>query len=128
MTMKIGSFLEGEKGALEGHVYGLGIGTLAVRFEPQVSKDGKDYFRLIADPQHGAYEIGAAFPKEKGGICYLSVNLESPVLASPIHAALFADKDRSIHNLVWSRIDRDMPKEEPPTLRRRRQERLQAYA
>lgn len=102
--MKIGVFALDKKGIMQGKIFGLGLVTTPVIFEPQTSRDGKDYSRLIADPAKEAYEIGVAFPKEKDGMVYHSVIIESPVLPTPINAALFPDKDNeSKFNLVWNR-------------------------
>lgn len=102
--MKIGTFAVDNQGVLQGRIYGLGLGAVHVVFDPQTSKDNKEYFRLIADPAKEAYEIGVAFPKEKGEMVYHSVSIESPVLAAPINAALFPDKDHEgSYNLVWNR-------------------------
>ena len=106
-SIKIGSFTADKKGVMHGRVYGLGIGSTPVMFEPQTSKDGKQYFRLIADPAKEAYEIGAAFPKDKDGMAYHSVSIESPVLPAPINAALFLDKESGAYNLVWNRQEED---------------------
>lgn len=102
-TMKIGAFEADRKGVLHGRIFGLGLGVTPVLFEPQTSKDGKSYFRLIADPVNEAYEIGTAFPKEKNGTVYHSVSIESPALPAPINAALFQDKESGDFNLVWNR-------------------------
>src|SRR5277367_4060366 len=102
-TIKIGTFSADKKGVMHGRIFGLGLGVTPVIFEPQTSKDGKSYFRLIADPAKDAYEIGAAFPRDKDGMSYHSVSIDSPVLAAPINAALFQDKESGALNLVWSR-------------------------
>ncbi|MGE3622309.1 MAG: DUF736 family protein [Bdellovibrionales bacterium] len=102
-SVKIGSFAVDKQGVMHGKIYGLGLSITPVMFEPQTSKDGKRYFRLIAEPAKSAYEIGAAFPREKDGMVYHSVSIDSPVLSSPINAALFADKESGGLNLVWSR-------------------------
>ena len=104
-TIKIGTFAADKKGVMHGKIYGLGLGVTPVMFEPQTSKDGKSYFRLIADPAKEAYEIGAAFPKDKDGMAYHSVSIESPALPAPINAALFQDKESNTFNLVWNRQD-----------------------
>lgn len=104
-TVKIGEFAADNTGVLHGRIFGLGLGVTPVLFEPQTSKGGKRYFRLIADPANEAYEIGAAFPKEKGETVYHSVSIESPALPAPINAALFQDKDSGTFNLVWNRQD-----------------------
>ncbi len=104
-SIKIGSFTADKKGIMHGKIYGLGLGVTSVMFEPQTSKDGKSYFRLIADPAKEAYEIGAAFPRDKDGMVWHSVSIESPVLPAPINAALFLDKENGAYNLVWNRQD-----------------------
>ena len=104
-TIKIGTFSADKKGVMHGKIFGLGLGVTPVMFEPQTSKDGKQYFRLIAEPAKEAYEIGAAFPKEKDGMAYHSVSIESPVLPAPINAALFQDRESGTYNLVWNRQD-----------------------
>src|ERR1700691_585334 len=104
-TIKIGTFAADKKGVMHGKIYGLGIGVTPVLFEPQTSKDGKQYFRLIAEPAKDAYEIGAAFPRDKDGMAYHSVSIESPVLPAPINAALFQDRESGAYNLVWNRQD-----------------------
>jgi len=102
-SVKIGTFAANKDGLLTGKIFGLGLGVTPVMFEPQTSKEGKRYFRLIADPAKAGYEIGAAFPKEKDGMSYHSVSIDSPVLPAPINAALFTDKETGNFNLVWSR-------------------------
>ena len=104
-TIKIGTFSADKKGVMHGKIFGLGLGVTPVIFEPQTSQGGKSYFRLIADPAKEAYEIGAAFPRDKDGLVYHSVSIDSPVLPAPISAALFPDKDNGTFNLVWNRQD-----------------------
>ena len=102
--MKIGTFIQNNDGFIQGNIHGLGMGVTPVIFEPQTSKNGGEYFRLIAGDKKMAYEIGAAFPKQKGSATYYSVNLDSPVLAAPISAALFPDKGHDgVFSLVWNR-------------------------
>src|SRR5580698_9018085 len=101
-TIRIGTFAADKKGVMHGKIYGLGLGVTPVLFEPQTSKDGKSYFRLIADPAKDSYEIGAAFPREANGLNYYSVSIDSPVLPAPINAALFSDKENATSSLVWS--------------------------
>ena len=102
--MKLGSFLKDQYGALHGKIHGLGIGVTSVILEPQMSKEGKPYFKVIADPMRDAYEIGAAFEKQKDDKTYYTVSLESPALAAPLNGALFPDKeDPNTFNLIWDR-------------------------
>lgn len=104
-TIKIGTFSEDKKGIMHGKIFGFGLGVTPVMFDPQTSKDGKQYFRIIADPTKDGYEIGAAFPKEKDGMAYHSVSIRSPALPGPINAALFQDRESGSFNLVWNRQD-----------------------
>ncbi|MDE1902136.1 MAG: DUF736 family protein [Alphaproteobacteria bacterium] len=111
-NVKIGTFTLNQQGILEGHIYGLGLGSTPVVFAPQTSQSGNSYYRLIADPQNNAYEIGVAFPKEKNGNIYHSISIDSPALQTPINATLFADKNTGDHNLFWSRMENTAPKTE----------------
>jgi len=104
--VKMGSFVEGQEGRIQGKIFGLGLGMIPVVFEPKETKEGgKTYLRAVALHQNEQYEIGAAFPKEdKNGETYHSVTFDSPALPMPINAALFADKNNSkAFNLVWTR-------------------------
>ena len=109
-NVKIGTFSLNQQGLLEGHIYGLGLGSTPVAFAPQTSQNGNSYYRLIADPKGNAYEIGVAFPKEKNGNIYHSISIDSPVLQTPINATLFADRNTGDHNLFWSRMEDAAPK------------------
>ncbi len=104
-SLRIGTFNLNQQGILEGRVYGLGLGSTPVAFVPQTSQSGNSYYRLMADPKGNAYEIGVAFPKEKNGLVYHSVSIDSPVLRSPINANLFADRNSGEQHLVWSRME-----------------------
>lgn len=102
--MRIGLVTLDKKGGMRGKIFGLGLGMIVVVFEPTVSNNNNDYFKLVADPDKEPYEIGAAFPKEKNGLLYHSVMIESPVLPAPINAALFQNKDMpGTYDLVWNR-------------------------
>lgn len=106
-SIKIGNFMADSNGFMFGKIYGLGLGVTPVKFEPQTSQGGKNYFRLIADPAKEAYEIGVAFPKDKDGMVWHSVSIESPALPAPINAALFQDRETGAYNLIWSRQEDD---------------------
>jgi uncharacterized protein (DUF736 family) len=109
--MKLGSFLQDSSGDMHGRIHGLGLGVTSVIFEPQTSKEGMPYFRVIANPVGEAYDIGAAFEKEKDGLKYYSVCLDSPALAGPVNAVLFPDRGNSgAYNLFWERPDMQKPK------------------
>ncbi len=102
--MKIGTFVQNQDGSLLGRVHGLGFVTVAVAGEPQSSRNGKDYYRLIADPAKDVYEIGFAFAKQKDGQTYYSVSIDSPMFPLPVNAALFQDKGNpGVFNLIWNR-------------------------
>lgn len=109
-NVKIGTFTLNQQGILQGHIYGLGLGSTPVAFVPQTSQSGNSYYRLMADPSGNAYEIGVAFPKEKNGTIYHSISIDSPVLQTPINATLFSDKRTGAHNLLWSRMEDASPK------------------
>jgi len=109
-VMKLGTFQTDQYGTLNGKLCALGVGVIPVAFEPETSKDGKPYFRVMADPYGEGYEIGAAFEKQKDGMTYYSVSLESPAFKAPINAALFPDRSREgIFNLVWDRPEQQKP-------------------
>ena len=108
--MKIGSFQSDQYGNMNGKIYGLGFGVVPVSLEPETSRDGKPYYKVIADPHADSYEIGAAFEKQKDGLTYHSVSIDSPVLKAPINAALFPDKGQpDAYNLVWDRPEQPRP-------------------
>jgi len=102
--MTLGKFFTDGDGIFHGTVSGLGMLTTPVISQETNDREGKRYLKLIGDPLGAAYEIGAAFPKEKEGKLYYSVTLDSPFLASPIKAALFQDYEKeTVFNLVWNR-------------------------
>jgi len=102
--LRLGTFGKDETGALYGTVGGLGLGSTRVISLNDESADGRPFLRLIGDPLGAAYEIGAAFPREKDGMNYYSVILDSPLLREPMNLALFPDRDANgSYNLIWSR-------------------------
>jgi len=105
MRNNIGTFLQDAQGAFHGKLLALGLPATSVLFEPVLDKrDGQPDFRLIADPVLNAYEIGAAWRKQKDNMTYYFVSIESPLLAAPLHAALFQDKENAEKfNLVFDR-------------------------
>jgi len=105
-AIKLGRFIQDEAGILHGNIGALGLGLTKIISEAATSLDGKPYFKLMANPFGESYEIGAAFPKEKDGMKYFSVNFDTPILAEPMNAALFPDKNEpNGFNLVWNRPD-----------------------
>jgi uncharacterized protein (DUF736 family) len=106
IDMKLGDFMVDNEGTLHGQIHGLGLTSTQVISDCVVSHSGRHYLKLIADPMGDAFEIGVAFLKEKDGMFYYSVSLDSPVFPAPIHAALFHDKEDNIKlNLVWNRME-----------------------
>jgi uncharacterized protein (DUF736 family) len=111
--MKLGTFRADQDGLLTGSLCGLGIGVVKLVFEPETSKEGKPFMRVIADPAGDAYEVGAAFKKQKDELSYFSISFDSPVFKAPLHAALFPDRNQDgSYNLVWERPEQ--PKQEQP--------------
>ncbi len=102
--MRLGKFTQDKDGNFHGTLKAYGLPETPVIFSPQASQKGKPYYEIIADPVNGAFDGGAAFPKQKGDLDYLSVSLDSPVFPMPINAGLFQDKaNPEIYNLVWDR-------------------------
>ena len=109
-SVKLGKFAQSQTGDLQGIISGLGIGSTEVFAVAATSQEGKPYLKLIADPHGVAYEVGAAFSKQKDGMIYYSVNLESPLFPAPLSAALFPDRDNgNMFNLIWNRPDAPKP-------------------
>jgi len=102
--MKVGSFYKEENGILYGKIQALGLGNVDAAFEERTSKKGELFFKIIADPAGSPFEIGSAWPKEKDGLRYFSVSLDTVFTTKPINAALFPDQNNSnTFNLVWSK-------------------------
>ena len=73
---------------------------MRVRFEPDFVVEG------IGD-KRPANELGAARRKTSGsGKPYLSIKLDSPTLAEPIHCALTRHPESGAYRLVWNRRKR----------------------
>lgn len=128
-SVKIGSFAMDKDGYLQGRIFGLGMGITPVMFEPQTSRDGKRYYRLIADPVMEGYEIGAAFPRDKDGMLWHTVSIDSPLFPAPINAALFPDREGGGYNLVWNRQDgNDLKAEATPQPQHQAQSQSRGWA
>ena len=103
-NMKSGKFFHDREGTIHGRICGLGMVKETVVSQPALDREGRNYLKLIGDPLGEAYELGAAFPKEKDGKRYYSVIIDSPLFPAPLHAALFYDHDsETTLNLVWNR-------------------------
>ena len=108
--VKIGKFTQDQYGIFRGNISGLGIGSTEVISQEVSDREGKLYQKLIADPLGAAYEVGAAFPRNKGDMAYYSVNLESPLFPASLSAALFPDRENmGTFNLVWERPEAPKP-------------------
>ena len=103
--MKLGKFTRDSIGDMHGRIFGLGLPAIPVLFEPQTSKkNGAPYFRIIANPVSEAYEIGAAFERQKDGVTYYTVSLDSPAFVDTVNAVLFPDREMpGQFNLFWER-------------------------
>jgi uncharacterized protein (DUF736 family) len=109
-NVKIGTFTPDHQGILKGRIYWFGFGSVDVALMPQTTKSGQSYCRLVAAPNNMFYEIGVAFPKEKNGILYHSIIIDSPMLREPIKATLFQDTETRSYNLFWNRTEGNSPK------------------
>ena len=108
--MRLGKFTQDQDGIFQGTISGLGLGSIDIISEEAMSLEGKPYLKLIADHLGAAYEVGAAFSKQKGDMDYYSVNLDSPIFPAPVSAALFHDRKASGEfNLVWERPEAFKP-------------------
>jgi uncharacterized protein (DUF736 family) len=104
MRTTIGRFIKDPGGLLQGRIYGLGLRPISVVLEPQTSKEGKPYFKVIADPLIEPHDVGSAFERQKDGMTYYAVALDSLVFATPMNVALFPDKETAgTFNLVLER-------------------------
>ena len=83
------------------------IATLNVRAKLQIvpaehksSDTAPDYI-----VRSGRVEVGAAWARarQSDGGEYLSVKLDDPSFAAPIHATLAKDKDGADYSLIWTR-------------------------
>jgi uncharacterized protein (DUF736 family) len=69
----------------------------------KVSSKEPDY-RVTARTGKGQVELGAAWKRTSDrGKDFVSVSLDAPLLAAPVNAALFLDKNETDAALVWNR-------------------------
>ena len=96
----IGMFTPTKEGGWSGTIRTLTIDA-KLRFVPNDNRDSEraPAFKLYV----GRSEIGAAWRERSGEKEYLSVRLDNPVLAAPIHAALFPTEGNREAHLVWRR-------------------------
>lgn len=96
----IGMFMPTKEGGWSGTIRTLTIDA-KLRFVPNDNRDSEraPAFKLYV----GRSEVGAAWRERGGKKEYLSVRLDDPVLAAPVHAALFPAEDGQEAHLVWRR-------------------------
>jgi uncharacterized protein (DUF736 family) len=103
--MIIGKFTQ-QGDVYAGNLYGIGFMVRHVVFCPVSAKQGNSPDFIVTGAPHEdepETQLGAAWAKtSKAGKAYLSVKLDSPVLATPINGALTSQQDGS-HALVWNR-------------------------
>ncbi|HUD53259.1 DUF736 domain-containing protein [Parvibaculum sp.] len=96
----IGMFTSTKEGGWSGTIRTLAIDA-KLRFVPNDNRDSEraPAFKLFV----GRSEVGAAWRERGGEKEYLSVRLDDPVLAAPVHAALFPAEGGEEAHLVWRR-------------------------
>lgn len=105
--MLIGLFAQ-DGDTYKGHIASFGLNVLGMMFSPVAEKQGNGPdFVVTIRTKAEVMEIGAAWKKtSKAGKAYLSVKLDGPTLAQPIHCALTRQPDGA-YALIWSRRDAD---------------------
>ena len=101
--MMIGKFTQADEGYI-GSIRCLGLDMAEVTISPVPAKQGNgpDFVIIGANLEH-EFELGAAWAKtSKDGKPYLSVKLDGPMLAAPIHCALI-EQQHGGHGLIWTR-------------------------
>jgi len=111
--MNIGNSFKNTSGKVDGKVHLFGNDATSFIFEPSVSKEGKQYHKIIADPYGDPREIGAAFERIKGNKAYYSAVFDVPSLPAPLNVAFFPDDEiAGKFNIVWNRSEPAAPKAE----------------
>jgi uncharacterized protein (DUF736 family) len=100
--MIIGKFQNAENGRITGELDALLAGRMKLTFEPNTK--GADYTVMTET----GCEAGAAWKKTSKDSKkeFVSVKLDSPLLPTPLNAALFPAKEAGRHVLVWDRPER----------------------
>jgi len=105
-NMIIGTFTYDEKtDSFTGDILTLGFQLAGVVIAPaeKTNPEGPDY-RVMAQTAMGEVELGAAWKRTSDrGRDFNSVALDGPLLAAPVNAALFLDKNEIEASLVWNR-------------------------
>ena len=106
--MIIGTFTE-ENGAYNGRINAFALNVDTFRILPAKTKQGSgpDFIAYCFTKQGEEVEAGAAWRKtSKAGKAYLSVKLDSPALAEPIHCALTRQPNGGF-SLIWTRREKE---------------------
>src|SRR5271154_1721881 len=105
-NMIIGTFKYDERtDSYKGDIVTLNFQLNGVDMTPtdKVSSKEPDY-RVTARTATGLVELGAAWKRTSDrGREFVSVSLDAPLLAAPVNAALFLDKNETDAALVWNR-------------------------
>jgi uncharacterized protein (DUF736 family) len=96
---QIGTFTQGENGALNGTIKTLTLNVKAAIRPSEKDNDKAPDYRVFA----GTVEFGAAWKKTtRDDREYLSLKLDDPSFPAPIHASL-VEGDNGDQRLIWSR-------------------------
>lgn len=70
----------------------------------ETPSDRQPEYLITAQTTCGSVEIGSAWKRtSERGTPYLSVALDAPLLAQPVHAALFVNAEGDEAVLIWNR-------------------------
>ena len=112
--MRIGRFYRSQNGGMSGRIQGLGLTGTTVSVKKETSKEGKEYFRVVADPMGDPYDVGVMFEKQKDNKVFYSVILDTPMLPAPIYATLRPDERLpGQFHLFWDRAEMQKAIAEP---------------
>jgi uncharacterized protein (DUF736 family) len=105
-NMIIGTFTYDEDtDRFEGDILTLGfqLTGVVIATTEKTNPEGPDY-RVMAHTAMGEVELGAAWKRtSERGRDFNSVALDAPLLAAPVNAALFLNKNETEASLVWNR-------------------------
>jgi uncharacterized protein (DUF736 family) len=105
-NMIIGTFTYDENtDRFEGDIHTLSfqLTGVVIATTEKNNPEGPDY-RVTARTATGQVELGAAWKRTSDrGRDFISVSLDAPLLAAPVNAALFLDKNETEASLVWNR-------------------------
>ena len=118
--LNLGTFdTDAKTGKINGVLYGVNMYPTKLVFEPEVSGEGKPYYKIYAQCQHATVEAGAAWPKtarNEKARPYLDVKLNSPGLAGVFYGKLcVSELVPAQHHLLWDEPKPAMKAEAKPT-------------